>query len=279
MNGDTAERDPAEPAKPKRYGIARYSIGAALLGIPLLLALAGPWFVPDVLTRGIPFTSTPDTPLGTDFVGRDIWHQVLLGGRSVVLIALAATALSYLVAIPMALTAATTRRRAVDEALMRPLDLLLAIPSLLLLILVAGIARAGTGIVILAVALVNLPDVVRVVRAAALEVAGRPAVEALRLQGESRAYIAVRYVGRSMLRTLAADLGIRLTAALYLVASASFLGIGVAPDAADWAVMVDRNRAGLFLQPWGVVVPALLIVSLTVGLNLIFDHATDRRHR
>ncbi|MFC8530421.1 ABC transporter permease [Nocardia sp. NPDC057227] len=259
--------------------LARYGVGVALLGVPLLLALAGPWFVPDELTRGIPFAGGAGNPLGTDFVGRDVWHQVLLGGRSVVLIALAATALSYLAGIPVALAAATTRRRLVDEALMRPLDLLLAVPSLLLLILVAGIARAGTGIVIAAVALVNLPDVVRVVRAAALEVAGRPAAEALRLQGESRVYIAVRYVGRSLLRTLAADLGIRLTAALYLVASASFLGIGVAPDAADWAVMVDRNRAGLFLRPWGVVVPALLIVSLTVGLNLVFDNATDRRGR
>lgn len=76
-----------------------------------------------------------------------------------------------------------------------------------------------------------------------------------------------------MLRTLAADLGVRLTGALYLVASASFLGVGVAPDAADWAVMVDRNRVGLFLQPWAVVVPALLIVALSVGLNLVFDRA------
>ncbi|UGT63093.1 ABC transporter permease [Nocardia asteroides] len=288
-------RDPVEPAKPKRdrnapharraswarslAPVARYGVGIALLGVPLLLALTGPWFVPDELTRGIPFAGGAEHPLGTDFVGRDVWHQVLLGGRSVVLIALTATALAYLAGIPMALAAATTRHRWVDEALMRPLDLLLAVPSLLLLILVAGIADAGTGIVILAVALVNLPDVVRVVRAAALEIAGRPAVEALRLQGESRTYIAVRYIGRSLLRTLAADVGIRLTAALYLVASASFLGIGVSPDAADWAVMVDRNRAGLFLQPWGVVVPALLIVALTVGLNLIFDNATDRRHR
>jgi peptide/nickel transport system permease protein len=76
-----------------------------------------------------------------------------------------------------------------------------------------------------------------------------------------------------LLRTLAADLGTRMTGALYLVAAASFLGIGVAPDAADWAVMVDRNRGGLFLQPWAVVIPALLIVALSVGLNLTFDRA------
>ncbi len=99
----------------------------------------------------------------------------------------------------------------------------------------------------LLVALVNVPDAARIVRAAAREGGARPAVEALRMQGESWWRMAVGYVGRSMLRTLAADAGIRLTGVLYLVATAAFLGVGVAPDAADWAVMVDRNRTGLFV--------------------------------
>lgn len=248
-----------------------------LLAVPLLVALAGPFFVPDELTRGVAFSGAG--PLGTDFVGRDTWHQVLLGGRSLVLVALLATAGAYLVGVPWGVAAAMTRRRVLDELLMRPLDLLLAVPSLLLLILLATVAPRGAWSLAPIVMLINLPDVARVSRAAALEIAARPALEAMRLQGESRRRIAVRYVGRSMLRTLAADLGTRLTGALYLVAAASFLGIGVPPDAADWAVMVDRNRAGLFLQPWAVVVPALLIVALSVGLNLTFDRALRRRGR
>jgi hypothetical protein len=64
-----------------------------------------------------------------------------------------------------------------------------------------------------------------------------------------------------MLRTLAADAGTRLTGVLYLVATAAFLGVGVAPDAADWAVMADRNRTGLLVQPWAVV-PALTMGTL-----------------
>nr|BFF04279.1 hypothetical protein GCM10020241_59540 [Streptoalloteichus tenebrarius] len=79
------------------------------------------------------------------------------------------------------------------------------------------------------------------------------------------------------MRTLAADLGTRFTGALYLVASASFLGVGVPPDASDWAVMVDRNRPGLFVQPWAVLAPALLIVALSVGVNLLFDRALATR--
>lgn len=243
-----------------------------LVAVPLLLALAGPLFVPDELTRGAAFSS--DGWLGTDFVGRDTWHQVLLGGRTVVLVAVAATALGYLVGVPLALAAAMTGRRWLDEVLMRPLDLLLAVPSLLVLILLAGVAgQHSTAMLVVIVAVVNLPDVARIYRASALEVASRPALEAMRLYGETWWRIALGYVGRTILRTVAADAGTRVIGALYLVASASFLGVGVAPDASDWAVMVDRNRAGIFLEPWAVVVPALLIVSLCVGLNLVSDRA------
>lgn len=260
----------------RRFGFGRkFGFGGVLVVVPLALALIGPWFVPDTLTRGAPFTSAH--LLGTDFVGRDVWHQVLAGGRTVVLVALLATLAAYAIGVPWGVLAATARLRVVDEALMRPLDLLLAVPSLLVLILVAAIAGQGVLVLVGIVALVNFPDVARISRAAALEIAGRPALEAMRLQGESWWQTSIVYTGRSMLRTLAADLGVRLTGALYLVASASFLGIGVPPDAADWAVMVDRNRGGLFLQPWAVVVPAVLIVTLSIGLNLVFDRAL--RHR
>lgn len=251
----------------------RYGIGAPLLLIPLLIAFVGPLFVPATLARGPVFTIDDEHWLGTDFIGRDVWHQVLLGGQTVVVISIAATALAYLAGMPLALLATLAARRWLDEAIMRPLDLALAVPSLLVLILLAGITGQGGWPLVLIVAAINLPDVSRICRAAALEIANRPALEAMRLQGESWWRIAVGYVGRGMARTVAADAGTRLIGSVYLVSSASFLGIGVAPDASDWAVMVDRNRAGLFLDPWAVAVPAVLIICLCVGLNLLFDNA------
>ncbi|MEV7298852.1 ABC transporter permease [Streptomyces clavifer] len=255
----------------------RYAAGAAVAGVPLALAVLGPFFVGEPGARAASFTPGGGHWLGTDFVGRDVLDQVLLGGRPVVLVALAATALAYLVALPVGLVSALTHRRWLEETLMRPLDVLLAVPSLLMLLLVAAAFPPGAVGLALLVALVSVPDAARIVRAAAAEAASRPAVEALRMQGESWWRLAVGYVGRSILRTLAADAGIRLTGALYLVATAAFLGIGVAPDASDWAVMVDRNRAGLFIQPWAVVVPALLIVALTMGSNLLVDAAMEHR--
>lgn len=256
---------------------SRFVLGAVVIGVPLALALLGPLAAGDPGPRGASFTLGGGHWLGTDFVGRDVWRQVLLGGRPVVLVALAATALAYLVAFPVGLLSALTHRTWLEELLMRPLDVLLAVPSLLMILLVAAVLTPGTVGLTLLVALINIPDAARIVRAAAAEAASRPAVEALRMQGETWWQTAVGYVGRSLTRTLAADAGVRLTGVLYLVATAAFLGVGVEPDAADWAVMVDRNRTGLFVQPWAVVVPALLIVALTMGTNLLVDAGLKKR--
>ncbi|MDB1086407.1 ABC transporter permease subunit [Streptomyces sp. ACA25] len=253
------------------------ALGIVLVVVPLFLALAGPWLAGEAGPRSTSFTLGDGHWLGTDFTGRDVWRQVLLGGRSVVLTALTATALAYLIAVPLGLAAALTHRPWLEELLMRPLDVVLAIPSLLLLLMAAALLNPGPAGLALIVALVNVPDTARIVRAAGTDAASRPAVEAMRMQGESWSRMAFGYVGRSMLRTLTADAGVRLTGALYLVATAAFLGVGMAPDAADWAVMVDRNRTGLFVQPWAVVVPAVLIVALSVGTNLLFDARLARR--
>ncbi|GAB7029048.1 ABC transporter permease subunit [Streptomyces sp. NPDC021749] len=255
---------------------SRPALGTVLVAVPLALALLGPLFTGDPGPRSTSFTLGGGHWLGTDFVGRDVWRQTLLGGRSVVLLALTATALAYLAALPLGLFSALTHRTWLEELLMRPLDVLLAVPSLLMILLVAAAFSPGPVGLALVVAFVNVPDAARMVRAAAAEAASRPAVEALRMQGETWWHTAVGYVGRTAARTLAADAGVRLTGALYLVATAAFLGVGVAPDAADWAVMVDRNRTGLFIQPWAVVVPALLIVGLTMGANLLVDGALEK---
>ncbi|GES32417.1 ABC transporter permease subunit [Streptomyces angustmyceticus] len=251
----------------------RFTLALLLLAVPLLLALLGPLCAGEPGPRAASFTTGGGHWAGTDFVGRDVWRQVLLGGRPVILTALAATALAYAAALPLGLAGALTHRRWLEELLMRPLDVLLAVPSLLVVLLVAAVLTPGAGGLALLVALVSIPDAARTVRAAVAEAAASPAVEALRMQGETWWRIAVGYAGRSALRTLAADAGVRLTGVLYLVATAAFLGVGAAPDAADWAVMVDRNRTGMFVQPWAVALPAALIMALTMGTNLLCDAA------
>ncbi|GAA2313367.1 ABC transporter permease [Nonomuraea roseoviolacea subsp. roseoviolacea] len=243
-----------------------------LPAVPLVVAFAGP-LIPFEPARHASFADVG--LLGTDFAGRDVWHQVLLGGRTLVVTALLATAGAYTLGALWGLAAASAPRM-LDEAMMRPLDLLMAVPSLLLLLVAAALAPDGA--LVLIVMLVHLPDIARLVRACALEAGSRPAVDAMRLQGEGWWRITIGFVARSMARVLATDAGTRLTGSLYLIAAASFLGVGVPPDAGDWAVMIDRNRGGLFLNPWAVLAPALMIVMLAVGLNLTVDRVLKRAH-
>ncbi|MDA1367227.1 ABC transporter permease [Glycomyces algeriensis] len=248
----------------------------ALLAVPLGIALVGPFLPVPAGDRTQPFDPAAPWP-GTDHLGSSVLDGLLDGGWGIVVTAAAATAIAFLVGLPIGLAAAATRHRWLDEVLMRPFDLLLALPSLLLMLLLASIAPPTAWMLVLIVALVNLPDIARIVRAAALEVARRPAVEAMWLQGESRGRILIGYIARSILPTVAADAGVRLVGAFYLVAAASFLGVGAGPEASDWAVMVDVNRGGIFLSPWGVVLPAALLVALSVGLNLLFDRLLNRK--
>lgn len=256
--------------------LAYRALVCLLVGVPLVIALVGPWVASPRGRREMAFMPTPGV-LGTDFAGRDVLGELLRGGQPIVATALAATALTYLVAVPLALLVASSRRRGVDEIVMRPLDIVLAVPSLLLLILLAGIGHRGPALLVAVVVVVLTPDAVRVLRAAALGPASSTAYEALLLQGESFDRRVLGHVGRAVPPTVLADAGVRFVGALYLVATASFLGVGVDPDAANWGVMVSSNRSGMLIHPAPTLAPALLMVSLAVGLNLLVDLVVGAR--
>lgn len=275
----SAALEPGPQATPgRRGGRAALIIGAVLAGGPLLLALAGPVAVPLVdRPRAAPYSGADGHPFGTDQIGRDVVAMTLAGGRSVLLLAAVATIAAYTLGVMVGAAAAATRRRWVDDLLSRPLDIVLAVPSLLVLLLVATLTDRGAGMVVLVVTLVNAPAIARIVRAVGLDALRSPAAEAMHLQGERWSVVTVGHLARVARRPLLADLGARLTSSVYLVGAANFLGVGLPPTAADWAVAVDRNRAGLLLQPWAVLLPALLIVLFTVGVNLCADALTRRR--
>ncbi|WP_350281287.1 ABC transporter permease subunit [Kribbella sp. HUAS MG21] len=251
----------------------RGGVAAVMVLVPLLIAVLGP-FLPYDAAKGLPYSS--EGPLGTDGLGRDVLGLLLVGGRTALGMAAGAVALAYLIGGLIGLTAASTRHRWLDEGLMRPLDVLLPLPSLLVISVVAVGWSASALAITVAVAMVNVPTVARLVRAAALDAASGPVVEALRMQRESWATIQLGYVGRSVLGPVAADLGTRITLAVFVVASVNFLGLGLSPTAPDWAVSVSRNREGLLLQPWSVLAPALLLVSFTLGFNLLADRLVHR---
>jgi ABC-type dipeptide/oligopeptide/nickel transport system permease subunit len=115
------------------------------------------------------------------------------------------------------------------------------------------------------------------VRAATLEVSARAYVEAATARGERLPVVLAREILPNITTVLLADVGIRFAGTVLLGAALSYVGLGVAPPAADWALMVSENRDGLSSNPWVVLVPAALIVCLTLAGNLVADGIAKRR--
>jgi peptide/nickel transport system permease protein len=249
------------------------AFGLALLVAVLGLALLGPLFAPHSPDEpvGVPFAEpTADLPFGTDLLGRDVFSRVLWGGRSVLGLAGLATLLAYAGGAVIGLLAGYSRSL-LDPLLMRAADVLLSFPALLfLLVLVTGAGTSKTALVV-GVALVQLPLVARVVRAATLEQSVRGFVEAAVARGEGTAAILRREILPNILAPVLADAGLRFTYSIILVASVNFLGLGLQPPDADWALIISENRAGLTLNPYVILVPASLIALLTIAVNLVGD--------
>ncbi len=247
--------------------------GLVLGGIILLIALGGPFVAPHPFDAivGTAFQA-PDShfPLGTDFLGRDVLSRVLYGGRTVVGLAGAATLLAYLIGVSIGLLAGFSRSL-LDPLLMRAMDVLLAFPPVLFLLVLATGAGPSPVALVLGVATVNVPNIARIVRSATLDVSVRGYVEAAVARGEPTAVLLAREILPNIANTLLADCGIRFTGSILLVAAVNFLGLGLQPPTADWALMISENRDGLTIQPWALAAPALMIALLTICVNLVAD--------
>ena len=248
-------------------------IGLALLLVVVGLALLGPLFAPHRPDEpvGVPLTGRADgVPFGTDFLGRDVLSRTLWGGRSVLALAGLATLFAYAGGILVGLVAGYSRSL-LDPLLMRAADVMLSFPAILfLLVLVTGAGTSKT-VLVVGVALVQLPLVARIIRAATQEQSVRGFVEAAVARGESTAAILRREILPNIVGPIMADVGLRFTYAIILVASVNFLGLGLQPPAADWALIISENRNGLTLNPYVILVPAALIGLLTISVNLVGD--------
>lgn len=249
------------------------AIGFGIVVFVVAVAIFGPYLAPHDPRApiGTPLTgSTSAAPLGTDFLGRDVLSRLLYGGRSVIGFAAAATLLAYAVGMSIGLIAGYSRSL-VDPVLMRTVDVMLAFPPLLfLLVLIAG---AGTSIAVLVigVAAIQAPGISRIVRTATLEVSVRGYVEAGIARGERALAVIGREVLPNILAPVLVDAGLRFTYSILIIASVNFLGLGLQPPASDWALMISENRTYISLNPLAVLVPAAMIGLLTIGINLTGD--------
>ena len=249
------------------------AIGVAILLFVIAVAVFGPLVAPHPPTKpvGVPLSGPSGTsPLGTDYLGRDVLSRVLYGGRSVLGLAAAATALAYLVGLAVGLVAGYTRSL-VDPLLMRSVDVMLCFPPLLfLLVLIAG-AGSSVGVLVIGVAFVQAPQISRIVRTATLEVSVRGYVEAAVARGERVPAVIIREVLPNILGPVLVDAGLRFTYSILIIASVNFLGLGLQPPNSDWALMIGENRSYLAVNSLAVLAPAAMIAILTIGVNLTGD--------
>jgi peptide/nickel transport system permease protein len=262
------------PGVLRRAGkLRRVRIGIALVAIVILIAVVGPWIAPHGATDYVnPPNSGPgdDSMFGTDHLGQDVWSRFLLGGRSILVLSALATTIGVLLGIVIGVLAAQSRRR-VDEGIMRSVDVVLAVPP----VLVALVAMTSVGpkpwLIVASVALATSPRVARVAHGAAVVVAARDFVETSECLGESRWHLMTVDLVPNISGPLLVEAGIRSTYSIAMVASLAFLGFTTGTNDPNWAVMVEENRAAFDAQPWGVLVPTAALVMVTLGTGLITD--------
>jgi peptide/nickel transport system permease protein len=257
----------------RAWRLPRTKFGALLVFLVVGTALIGPYFAPysPSAFAGVDNTGPNSANLlGTDLLGRDVLSRFLWGGRSILGLSIAATAIGLVLGVTIGLVAAYSRGR-LDDVLMRGMDVILAFPSIVLALLAVSTAGPKLWLIVLVVGLTTMPRVARVTRGASAEIVERDFVQAAEALGEPRAKLLMGEILPNITSTLMVEASLRLTYAIGLIASLSFLGFGEQPPAADWGLMINENQTALTIQPWGVVMPVIAIAVLTIGTSFIGD--------
>ena len=252
---------------------ARGAVGLGLAAIVVLIAIIGPFVAahsPDALLTFAFAKPSAHFPLGSDFLGRDVLSRVLNGGWTLLLMAAAATAFGIIVGTAAGVSAAYRRGRA-DGFIMRTVDVILAFPQLVFALLLVSLIGPKLWLIVIAVGLSHAPAVARVMRSATLDVTERDFVKVVELQGMRSSKVMGKEILPNLISPLMVEAGLRLTYSIVIMAGLSFLGFGQQPPAANWGLMINENRIGMQLNPWSVIVPAVLIALLTIGTNTFTD--------
>ena len=257
----------------RAWRLPRTKVGVLLVLLLVGTAVFGPFFAPHDPTAfaGAPYAKPGSgIPLGTDALGRDVLSRFLWGGRSILGLSAAATAIGLVLGVSIGLMAAYSRGL-LDDVLMRAMDVILAFPSIVLALVAVSTVGPKLWLIVLVVGLTTMPRVARVTRGASAELVERDFVQAAEALGEPRAKLLLGELLPNITSPLMVEASLRLTYAIGLIASLSFLGFGRQPPAADWGLMINENRVGLSIQPWGVLMPVIAIALLTIGTSLIGD--------
>lgn len=250
--------------------------GFSLAVLVVLFALASA-LLPQLLSSFDPYATSPSDKLtapnalhwfGTDELGRDLYTRVVHGSRLSVQAALLAVGIALAGGLGLGVLAGFAGGR-IDALIMRVVDVLLALPGLLLALAIVTAIGFGTVPVAIAVGVGIIPGFARTTRAEVLRVKTLPYVEAARLGGASWGRTLLRHILPNAWGPVAVLATLDFGAAILATAGLSFLGFGAAPPAAEWGTLIANGRHFLITAPWVSLLPGLFVVAVVFSLNHI----------
>ncbi|MCT4705539.1 ABC transporter permease [Enterobacteriaceae bacterium H11S18] len=261
-------------------------VGGGLLAAVILIALVSPWLpLPDPLTNNLadifmpPGTTTADGThwLGTDQLGRDLLARILSGTRLSLMVVLLAAAIAAVIGTLLGMVAGYAGGW-VDATIMRLMDIQLAVPFILLILLVMALFGTTLENIIIIMGVTSWAIYARVARAKTLELRELEFVEAVRAMGFSTPRILLRHILPNLATPLIVLLTLDIPRLIVLEASIGFLGMGIQPPTPTLGNLIGEGRSYMLLAQWLVLYPGLVIAALVIGCNLLGDSLLRKTH-
>ena len=211
---------------------------------------------------------------GTDNLGRDIFSRILYGARTSLTVGISAVAISLSIGIVLGAIAGYSGGK-VDTIIMRIMDMMLAIPSILLAI--AFMAALGKGLdkAVIAIGIVSIPEYARIVRGCILSVKENDYVQAAKVIGNNDRCIIFKHILPNVLSSIVVRATLGISTAVLDTAALGFLGLGVQPPFAEWGDMLGRARVFIFTAPYTLIFPGIAITITVLAFNLLGDGLRD----
>ncbi len=209
--------------------------------------------------------------LGTDALGRDILSRIVVGSRSILTVALFTSIFSTIIGVILGFSAGYFSGT-VDTIFLRTMDILMAIPPLVLSMVVLGILGDSTIISLtIIVSIAFIPATARVSRGVLMSEKSNEYVDAAKIRGENHLYIMFVEILPNTIGPIIVEATARFAYSIMMVASLGFLGVGLQPPTPDWGMMVIENKPIIAQAPWAVLFPALAIASLVIAISIFSD--------
>jgi len=253
-------------------------LGALIIVSVILIAVFAPFIAPyDPTVQNYDSLLSPPSlehPFGTDDLGRDLLSRVIFGARYTLLVGIGVVAIVAVAGSIMGFLAGFYGGR-VDAFIMRIVDIMLAIPALVLALAIAGALGGGLWNVIIAIGAVGWTQFARLVRGEVLKIRESEYIQAARALGASDFKIIFQHVAPNMLAPVIVYTTLYIPSAILWAASLSFLGLGVQPPYPEWGALIANGRSYLSFAWWIATIPGGAIMITVLGFNFLGDGLRD----